>query len=73
MTVLSGDIVRYDAREWVVVDVAEEIPPVAVLRADDDLDLERPVAVMAAALEVTGHLQHLDGWSEDSPGIWSTT
>jgi hypothetical protein len=69
--IIAGDIVRYDAREWIVVDAVDEVPPLLVLRTDDDPDLLEPVAVMAAAVEVTGHLQHVDGWVEDSPGIWS--
>ena len=70
MTVLSGDIVRYQDQDWVVVDLAGDDPPMAVLRADDDLDLMRPVATPAADLVAVGHLEHLDGWVEDDPGIW---
>ncbi|MGH6691349.1 MAG: hypothetical protein ACREF4_11815 [Gammaproteobacteria bacterium] len=73
MAVISGDIVRYGANDWIVVDLVDEQPPMVVLRTDDDPDLLRPLAVMAAAVEVRGHLEHLDGWVEDSPGIWSQT
>jgi hypothetical protein len=73
MTVLAGDIVRYQDQDWVVVDLAGDDPPMAVLRADDDLDLMRPVAVLAEGLVAAGHLEHLDGWAEDDPGIWRVT
>jgi hypothetical protein len=71
MTVLSGDIVRYGDRDLVVVDVTGDIPPVAVLRTDEDVDLRDPVSAPADQLTVVGHLEHLDGWVEDDPGIWS--
>jgi hypothetical protein len=71
MTVLSGDIVHHGDRDLVVVDVTGDEPPMAVLREPDDLDLLDPVAVPADQLEAVGHLEHLDGWVEDSPGIWS--
>ncbi len=70
---IPGDIVRYGDRDWIVVDVVDEQPPMMVLRTDDDPNLLRPLAVMAAAVGVIGHLEHLDGWVEDSPGIWSQT
>jgi hypothetical protein len=66
-----GDIVRYQDKDWVVVDVTGDGPPMAVLRAPDDVDLLDPVAVSTDRLEVVGHLEQLNGWVEDSPGIWS--
>ena len=71
MTILSGDIVRYQDHDWVVVDVAGDDPAMAVLRTDDDVELMHPVAVPAVGLVAVGHLEHLDGWVEDDPGIWS--
>jgi hypothetical protein len=71
VSVLAGDIVRYDDREWVVVDVTSDEQPVAVLRTDEDVDLLDPRAAPADWLRVVGHLEHLDGWVEDDPGIWS--
>jgi hypothetical protein len=69
--VISGDIVPYRGQERIVVDVAtDEAGAWAILREPDDLELRRPVAVPADSLEATGHLDHLDGWVEDEPGVW---
>ncbi|MGH9252646.1 MAG: hypothetical protein ACRD0W_24490 [Acidimicrobiales bacterium] len=70
---VPGDIVRHVNHVYVVVDVTGDEPPMAVLRADDDLDLLRPLAAAADGLQVVGHLERLDGWVEDPPGIWSQT
>jgi hypothetical protein len=71
---IPGDIVRVSDRALIVVDVTADDElgdAIAVLRSDEDLDLLEPVAAIAADLEVIGHLEHLDGWVEDNPGIWS--
>jgi hypothetical protein len=71
---IPGDIVRFGGRELIVVDVTDDDElgvAIAVLRSDEDLDLLEPLAAVAADLEVIGHLEHLGGWVEDSPGIWS--
>jgi hypothetical protein len=73
MTVLPGDIVTWNDQDRIVVDVTADEQPMAVLRLPEDVDLLEPLCVYADRLTATGHLQHLDGWVEDSPGIWSTT
>jgi hypothetical protein len=72
MTVLPGDIVVWNDQARVVVDVTADEEPMAVLRLPEDVDLLEPVCVYADRLTATGHL-HLDGWVEDSPGIWTIT
>lgn len=71
MSLLSGDLVRHNNTEHVVVDVVNDHGfTLAVLRTPDDLALMHPVAVAADELEVTGHLDSLPGWIEDAPGVW---
>lgn len=65
---IPGDIVRRDDDERVVVDVTDD--GLAVLRHRDDLDLQDPTVAEASTLEVVGHLDSLEGWTEHSPGVW---
>ena len=58
MTVLAGDVMTVEGDGFVM------------FCTDDDVDLFRPVAVPAVGLAAVGHLEHLDGWAEDDPGIW---
>jgi hypothetical protein len=71
MAAVSGDIVRDGEDERVVVDVTED--GWAVLRAKDDLELEEPAAKLVDELEVVGHLDGLDGWTETEHGVWEKT
>lgn len=71
MTVLPGDIVVWNDQNRVVVDVTGDEQPMAVLRLPDDIELLEPLCVYADRLTAVGHLEHLDGWVEDDPGIWS--
>jgi hypothetical protein len=66
--VKPGDIL--DSGE-VVVDVTGD--NLAVLREFDDPEGGRLRAAPVDQLTVTGHLEHLDGWVEDSPGVWRKT
>jgi hypothetical protein len=70
VTVLPGDIVLWNDQDRIVVDVTTDEQPMAVLRKPDDVELLEPLCVYADRLTATGHLQHVDGWVEDSPGIW---
>jgi hypothetical protein len=67
------------SREWVVVHTVPgeppplDLPPLAGLRAPDDIESLLPAAVPFEYVHKVGHLDRLDGWDEDSPGIWSST
>lgn len=74
--VISGDLVDYEGRRMVVVDVTIEEKAqdcMAVLRDPEDLELMNPIAVPAHTLAAWGHLEHLEGWVESAPGVWRQT
>jgi hypothetical protein len=73
--VISGDKAIHDNVEYVIVEVVQQEGDVerAVLRKEDDLDgLELTVAPVSE-VKVIGHLNHIPGWVEESPGVWSQT
>lgn len=65
---VPGDIVRYDDRALVVVDVTGD--GFAVLREPDDLTLQNPIATRVGDLTPVGHVDSLAGWIEGSHGEW---
>jgi hypothetical protein len=68
--IVSGSLVKRPGTNetWVVVDITGD--GLAVLRTQQDVDLHEPVAVPVIELELVGHLEHLDGWIEESHGVW---
>ncbi|MGH6690834.1 MAG: hypothetical protein ACREF4_09175 [Gammaproteobacteria bacterium] len=69
--VIPGDLVHYQGRKLVVVDVTGD--GYAGLRDPADVELLNPLAAPVGDVEVVGHLDHLDGWVEESPGVWRQT
>lgn len=66
---IAGDIVHLGDGERVVVDVTDD--GFAVLRTREDIELADPVVAPATDLEIIGHLDRLEGWTEETPGDWS--
>ena len=69
MATIPGDIVRHGEVERIVVDITGD--GLAVLRDEHDLELEHPVVEPVAELEVVGHVDSVEGWTENAPGEWS--
>jgi hypothetical protein len=53
---VPGDVVRYDGEEKVVVDIADDDDPTAILRDRDDLTGESLIAAPADGLHVIGYI-----------------
>jgi len=70
MAAVPGDLVRHDGAEKVVVDVAHDGEPMAVLRDPGDLEALHVIAAPVAGLEVVGHLSAVPGWVEHELGVW---
>jgi hypothetical protein len=70
LAIVSGSIVKRPGVDgtWVVVDITGD--GLAVLRRPEDIESGELVAVLVIELELVGHLEHLDGWIEESHGVW---
>lgn len=70
---ISGDIVLYAGKEWVVTDIdpfeSDATLDRVVLRPKDDPDGAFEAAHPDQA-KIIGHLQKLEGWTEERPGVW---
>lgn len=66
--VIPGDIVNRGGGDLVVVDVDGD--GVAVLRRPEDTEGLDLTGVDAEQLTAIGHLDSLDGWVEEEPGMW---